>query len=340
MRIVEAMLTCLILLVGLSVSVYIANVYSVMERGSVEETGTNIANVVEDLDVIEKLITHQDSGGSELKGIMANLLPPDTYYQLTIRSLLTGNTILEINNTAGSHNPSDYDLSTTERVVTISLPLNGSSYVPLDVMLITDISGSMGPPTTKLKNAQEAAILFVNQLNATRDKVGLVSFSDTAHLNSPLTNDFASVRSAINALTAGGYTDIGDGIGSATGEFSTDGRSSALWAMILLTDGQANRPVGINATQYALDKAKDAYVKGSNQKLRIYTIGLGSDVNEVLLKQIAQGPLNGITGLEGQYFYAPSAEDLQNIYLNIAKDLTFKVQYDMVVIELTLMKPR
>jgi len=349
MRIVEAMITCTILVAGLAISIRMSSVYTVTERGNIEKTAANIVSVLEDLDVVGMIVNNESYWELELRELLENLLPPDTFYQLTLRSALTGNILANMTNMAGSYNSSDIDCVSEKRVVTISLPLGKGEYKPLDVMLIVDMSGSMndklpGDVKKKIDGAKEAAQLFIDELNASRDKVGLVSFHDDAHLKSPLTNDFGAVKSAINALTAGGYTNIGDGIGYATNEFITNGRNgTTIWVMVLLSDGKANRPTGMNATQYALDKAKEAYGNGSSQSLRIYTIGLGAkdDIDEPLLKQIATGPFEGIEyPLDGKYYYAPSAEDLADIYVNIAKDLMFKVEYDLVVLELTLLKPR
>jgi len=354
-RIVEAMLTCLILIVGLSFSIYLANVYSATERGTVEETGTNIMSVLEDFDVVERIVTDQGSWEPELKELLANLLPPETFYRLTLRSALTNETIGEITNLPGQHNPSDFNFVTTERVVTISLPLSRNETIPLDVMLIMDVSGSMndklpGDEKTKLEGAQEAAAVFIDQLNSSRDTLGLVSFHDHAHFEANLTDDFDAVKAEVNSLTAGGYTNIGDGISYATTVFEANGRNGeTIWVMILLSDGKANRPRYQDkenltyAREYALGKATAAYISGADQGLRIYTIGLGAkdDIDEPLLKQIAEGPLPGITWeLEGKYYYAPSSEDLEDIYLTIARDLRFSVQYDVIVLVLTLMEPR
>ena len=80
---------------------------------------------------------------------------------------------------------------------------------PLEVMLVLDRSGSMGEdggaPLAALKTA---AKLLVDQLDPTLDRVGLTSYSTTATLNNALTSDFASVKTAIDRLTASGYTNI------------------------------------------------------------------------------------------------------------------------------------
>ena len=78
----------------------------------------------------------------------------------------------------------------------------------LDVMIIIDRSGSMqGEP---LLDAKDAATTFIDSLDVAYDKVGLVSYSNSATLDTQLTTDFQSVKNAIDNLTANGYTNIGD----------------------------------------------------------------------------------------------------------------------------------
>jgi len=351
MRIVEAMLACMILIVGLAVCIRMANVYTVTERGGgIEKTATNIMSVLEDPDVIRKIIHNEGFWQPELMGLLENLLPPDTFYHLSIHSALTGELLGEVTNLAGSYNSSEVDSTSAKRVVTISLPASKTVYIPLDVMLVIDVSGSMrdklpGDVKTKIQGAKEAASLFIGQLNSLRDRVGLVSFSTEATLRQSLTFDFEVVNASIWALAPQATTNIGGGINCSAIEFrDCPGRGEkTVWAMVLLSDGKANEPRSVNATQYALDRARDAYETGHDQNLRIYTIGLGAkdDINEALLEQIAEGPLQGVpqSDIEGQYYYTPSADELSDIYLTIAKDLMFDVQYDVVVIELTLIQP-
>jgi Mg-chelatase subunit ChlD len=137
-------------------------------------------------------------------------------------------------------------------------------------------------------------------------------------------------------MIANGWTNMGGGISKSNKEFDTNGHSGSeiVWAMILLSDGKANRPEGVNASQYALDQAATARTL-EGKGVRIYTIGLGTpghgdeDIDEDLLKQIANDPT--------RYYHAPTADQLETIYLTIARDLLFQVKYDIIVIRLTLL---
>ncbi|MBI2559481.1 VWA domain-containing protein [Candidatus Woesearchaeota archaeon] len=192
---------------------------------------------------------------------------------------------------------------------------------PVDVMLVIDRSGSMvqPPDPLRLQNAKNAAITFVNQMNLSKDEVGLASFNQTATLNQELTNVEGDVTSAINALKAGGLTNIGGGIKVGRQELVDNGGPTK--AMILLSDGAPN----INATagvcgsftltnscaKYAINESNVTKLAG----IEIFTIGLGitDNLTETLLKQIATTPSN--------YFSVPNSSNLAAIYIQIAQEI-------------------
>jgi Mg-chelatase subunit ChlD len=74
---------------------------------------------------------------------------------------------------------------------------------------------------------------------------------------------------------------------------------------IVLTDG---RPSGVGA-EAVLRSAEALKAQGTV----VYVVGLGADVDHVLLSEMASGP--------GSYYFAPDAEDLQRIYTQIAREL-------------------
>ena len=137
-------------------------------------------------------------------------------------------------------------------------------------------------------------------------------------------------------MNANGYTNIGGGISKSNEEFANNGRYNATWIMVLLSDGKANRPCSHDpqhvdscpdAQKYAINQSECSKIL-MDKGVRIYTIGLGSsgDLDEDLLKQIAFD--------ESKYFNAPSADQLESIYIAISKDI--KVGYDVVVIQLNI----
>jgi hypothetical protein len=195
---------------------------------------------------------------------------------------------------------------------------------PVDLMLLIDRSSSMADDcpwwawwcTGGIEDAKSASKVVLEYLYFQKDLAGLASFGSGATLDQGLTSDKSTVVAAIDAIDATYWpiqqTAIGDGIDIVNQEFTNNGRPEAEWITILLSDGQNNEG------QDPLDAAQVA----ADENITIYTIGLGSDADEDTLGQIA-----GMTG--GTYYYAPSSDDLEAIYNEIAMDI-FRVSYDIV----------
>jgi hypothetical protein len=349
MRVVEAMIACLLLIAGLSAATYLSRVNVSVSDSNIDEVGENIFDVLCDSNVVQRIMEGGDFTEAQLKTLILTLLPPESMYSVTYGSSVTNKTLMNATN-MGSGSFSSYDAFSAHGTFTISLPLSKVEYQPVDVMLIMDRSGSMGETDgsgkVKIELAKNAAKTFVDQLNMTRDRVGLASFSTDARLDCALTNNSNNIKSTINTLSANGWTNIGGGISRANEEFINHGRPDAVWVIILLSDGVANyyynrygqlvydstekpNKSGIYAGQYALNQSEGSKVlKGKG--VRIYTVGLGSPSNldEDLLKQIAFD--------ESKYFNAPTADQLESIYITISKDILLQVRYDIIIIQLNL----
>ncbi|MDH5445617.1 MAG: VWA domain-containing protein [Gammaproteobacteria bacterium] len=200
----------------------------------------------------------------------------------------------------------------------IELPVSGR-----DLMLAVDLSGSMEAEDFKVRGRT------VNRLVATKwvagqfiqrrvgDRIGLILFGRQAYLQTPLTFDRETVKTLLHEAViglAGKETAIGDAIGLAVKRLKDKDVSSRV--LILLTDG-AN-------TAGEVDPVKAAEL-AAQQKLKIYTIGIGADemivqsffgrqrvnpsadLDETTLKAIAEK-----TG--GRYFRARDTEELNKIY--------------------------
>lgn len=205
-----------------------------------------------------------------------------------------------------------YDLEVTVNDVTATeanavLYAGGSLYVGSDVVLAIDKSGSMFG--TKIAAALSAATMFVDQMSG-GDAVGVVSFDYAAYLNYPLTvidpaapdevKDAA--QAAIAEIISGGGTDISTAL-SLSAHVLDDGRLEAPPVVILLSDGLSSwLPI-------------DAVLTTIENRIRVFTIGLGSDVDAQILQQIAQR-----TG--GTYYFSPSESELAEIYTQISGQAT------------------
>jgi Mg-chelatase subunit ChlD len=199
----------------------------------------------------------------------------------------------------------------------------------LDVVLVQDVSGSMNSSaggdmaqTSCLTASKKAAIAFAGRLQDT-DRVAVVPYSTTAYVAQPLTTIKSDVTEIITKLKAldDWYTNIGEGIKVGHEALVTPAHyaSETIKAIVLLSDGKANRPKG-KAREYALEKAEAA----ADDEIKIYTIGLGSKPDEELLETIAI-----TTG--GEYNFAPEGSALEPIYLTIALQLHNLVITDILL---------
>jgi Mg-chelatase subunit ChlD len=191
---------------------------------------------------------------------------------------------------------------------------------PVDVALVIDRSGSMQflgeNPPQPMTDVKEAAQSFVRELSKF-DQGAIISFANeaTAPLDAPLTSDLRSLRDAIGAISIiqpwnTQNTNLGDGIQKAMDELGTSrARADSGKIIIALTDGVATRPEKKGDAKYpesfALAVAKQAKEKGS----RVFTIGLGKDLNQEFLKQVATSPED--------FYLAPTADQLEAVYREI-----------------------
>jgi len=132
--------------------------------------------------------------------------------------------------------------------VDVTIRLKGDGYElqpdPIDVVLVIDRSGSMGTTEggqTRMAAAKAAASTFIGQMDADRDRVGLVSFSSSTTVNNNLGDSFESVNTNLNSLTANGATQLRRGIYEAILMQKTNTHDpDAVKAVIVMTDGEWN----------------------------------------------------------------------------------------------------
>jgi VWFA-related protein len=171
---------------------------------------------------------------------------------------------------------------------------------PVSVLLVIDISRSMGPwpfGSNALVDAQRAAKSFIDRLSDD-DEAALISFSADVYYNQSWTNDWALMKSRIDQLRVIGATSLWDAVFSGTNVIQNRTKKKV---MIVLTDGEDTG--SSTPFQTALNAAIDADVV-------TYTIGLGREIEEDRLRLLASS-----TG--GRFFAAPEAADLDQIYAEI-----------------------
>lgn len=198
--------------------------------------------------------------------------------------------------------------------VEVTISLRGAGGViptPVDVVLILDRSGSM--LGSKIRDAKEAAKIFLDYMDE-EDRAGLVYYNyriSSVNLTYMNATNKEALKRAIDAAKAQGATDIYDAILTANQLLLSSPRAEAPMVEVLLTDGLHNFPTELPDSEFEA-LAQDCKRKG----IMIYTVGLGADVNERVLRLMAE-----TTG--GDYYFAAKSEELEAIYREIAMKLSF-----------------
>lgn len=181
----------------------------------------------------------------------------------------------------------------------------GGGAQPVTAVMLIDHSGSMDEGA-KMKDATAAALTFLDHLQDGRDCLGVIAFDNTTTVLGSLRLMDSSARSElqerINHLTADGGTAYYDAVYQAVDMLRTiSGRK----VVLALTDGKDEH------SSRTVDTVTD-YAQSHNVVL--HTIGLGTNVKQGVLQQMAQE-----TG--GQYCERPSSSDLAQLYAELACSL-------------------
>jgi uncharacterized protein YegL len=208
--------------------------------------------------------------------------------------------------------------------VTITIELTGTgdiSVSPVDTAMVIDKSGSMsGDKIDDAKAAANALLTLTNEL----DRVALITFSSSVSVDYELaimnSTNKEDLEDEIDDISVSGQTNIYDAILEANDLLTDSPRQNVPLTQVLLTDGAHNSPTTLPDSDFE-DLAEDT----RDQGITIFTIGLGVDANQERLEMIAN-----ITG--GVFFYAPTSDDLPDIFREIARMLAL-VGTDIVVTE-------
>jgi Ca-activated chloride channel homolog len=215
------------------------------------------------------------------------------------------------------------------------------------VILAMDVSGSMlaeDMSPNRLAVAKDAARAFVSQ-QPSSVRIGVVAFSDNAHLVQAPTDDQDAVIAAINRLEPQRGTGIGRGLqaavkalvehpdidanteamasqpGSSPAERQPGGKPGIV---VLLSDGQ--NTVGIDPRE----AAEEAF----QLSIPVYTVGIGTPEGAVLQirgrairVRLDEDAMRGVAELTaGRYYNAQTESDLREIYQNLDRQLGLRTE--------------
>ncbi|MCW8813718.1 MAG: VIT and VWA domain-containing protein [Chlorobium sp.] len=162
-----------------------------------------------------------------------------------------------------------------------SFIINDNQIDDKDITFVLDVSGSMAGD--KLKQAKKALLYCVNNLNR-GDRFDIIRFSTEAYslfgqIESASENNIKKAEKFINDLKPVGGTNIEEALNLALKE---KGNSSRTHLIVFITDGKPT--IGETADENLLKKIE----KSNKQNVRIFTFGIGNEINTHLLDKITE----------------------------------------------------
>jgi len=213
--------------------------------------------------------------------------------------------------------------------------MQGLKGLPRDVIIVTDLSGSMGQAVqgvVKLASAQAADRSFISNVDTNYIKVGLVNYSTVATLNQPLITNKVILNNSINSYRVGTYTNLGAALDLAINELNSvrAQRTGTKKYILLMTDGWANcLSSGSCADSPDTNRAAESWIlslarTANSSNITIFAIafgdcgtsyssgGGGSTAHCSFMQNVSNQTKGGL------YFNASTGQALIEIYNNIS----------------------
>lgn len=205
-------------------------------------------------------------------------------------------------------------------------------YAAKDVVFVLDTSGSMAE-AGKMEKARAALLYGINSLRA-GDRYNVISFAGEERL---MGRDLIAANAEgksrgeafVRALRPTGGTNINDALAAAFRQFDNVGDRPQM--LIFMTDGLPT--VGVTAPARIIENARRAHTAN----IRLFTFGVGYDVNTALLDKLAAEN-------RGVADYVEPKEDLEvkvsNFFAKVSHPVLTDLNLEMGVVESDLTYPR
>jgi Ca-activated chloride channel family protein len=215
-------------------------------------------------------------------------------------------------------------------LLTPKVELSKAYEVPRDMVFVLDTSGSMRGP--KMDQARKALKVCLENLGP-KDRFGLINFATTVtryrdELLDASSEQLAQANKWVDQLEATGGTAINDAMASALELRSKD--ESRTFTVVFFTDGQPT----IGETNP--DKILKNVAARNTASTRIFTFGVGDDVNATMLDQLAEQtralatyvrPAEDISAKAAGLYARISHPVLANLKLTATNDVRFTEVY-------------
>jgi Mg-chelatase subunit ChlD len=193
-----------------------------------------------------------------------------------------------------------------------------------ELMFVIDNSGSMySSEAINESKSNDVEFRRVDLSNNLIDKLqgnykfGAVKFTFENTKLSSLVTDKEDVKKKISSIKTNteifSGTYIGNALNAAIEEFPNEITANRRF-VILLTDGKDTTSV----TGYNNKMLDEAVEKASSKKIKIFTIGLGEDIDKTILEKIS-------TKTDGKFYYASNAKLLDSVFELISSQMNYNL---------------
>jgi Ca-activated chloride channel family protein len=188
-----------------------------------------------------------------------------------------------------------------------------------ETVFVVDVSGSM--EGDKLRQAKEALRFGITKTLNPGDAFNIIAFESKVTALSPALLPYDRPNSEraldyIDKLAATGGTNINDALVTAAGMFKSDRRPHNL---VFITDGRASEGV----TEPELIAANVA--NANRSRARVFTFGVGNDVNRLLLEKLSAGGRGSDSIIEEQ---SQLRRTLSSFFAKVSKPVLSDLQID------------
>ncbi|MBO5476979.1 MAG: VWA domain-containing protein [Clostridia bacterium] len=201
-----------------------------------------------------------------------------------------------------------------------------TSNLATELVFVIDNSGSMYSKA-EFGNSEENDPEFkrVDAVNALVDKLqgnyrfGVGKFTFEYKDLVTLSSDKTTIKNRTSSIKtdpenfSGTY--IGAGLEGGLKQFSNENNQNRRY-IILLSDGKDDT----GGKEYNNGLVEEQILVAKNKGVKVYTVGLGKSIDESNLRNIAEQT-------KGKYYFAATAEDLNEVFEKIAADLNYNL-YD------------
>lgn len=188
---------------------------------------------------------------------------------------------------------------------------------PLSLSVVVDVSGSM-QDGGKIDFVRDGLELLIDEL-VDGDKFSLVTYSDVAQVDFPMAeiiNNRTELREMVRGLSAGGGTNLYEGLQLGYREVQANYESDRQNRVILLSDGQPT--AGIVDTPSIIEMSRGFNSDG----VGLTSIGLGTDFNIELMRDLA-------LQADGNFYFLEDAGAVDEVFTEELSFFTVPIAFDL-----------